>query len=98
MVLDLLMPGMDGFEFLKRFRRSRSGRGTPVIVWTDKDLTQEERVRLKRSAQAVVLKSQGTAALLEEVRTHVPLPHAADARPAGRPLIPPPTGPPGGAR
>jgi CheY-like chemotaxis protein len=39
-VLDLLLPGMDGFELLKRFRRSAAGRGTPVIVWTAKDLTR----------------------------------------------------------
>ncbi|MGE5306113.1 MAG: response regulator, partial [Alphaproteobacteria bacterium] len=38
-VLDLMMPEMNGFEFLKRFRKSRSGRRTPVIVWTGKDLT-----------------------------------------------------------
>jgi CheY-like chemotaxis protein len=74
-VLDLLLPGMDGFEFLNRFRRSKSGHGIPVIVWTVKDLTEEERARLKASAQAVVLKSQGgTAALLEELRAYLPSP------------------------
>ena len=39
-ILDLYMPGMDGFGFLERFRAMAAGHGTPVIVWTGKDLTQ----------------------------------------------------------
>ena len=39
-VLDLLMPGMSGFEFLERFAGSEPRAGaSPVIVWTAKDLT-----------------------------------------------------------
>ena len=72
-MLDLLMPGMDGFEFLRRFRGTESGRHTPVIVWTVKDLTAEERHRLQASAQAVVLKGAGsTAALLEQLSSLLP--------------------------
>ena len=72
-VLDLLMPGMDGFEFLDRFRRTGYGRRTPVIVWTNKDLSLDEQERLRASAQGVVLKSQGgTAPLLEALEAHLP--------------------------
>jgi CheY-like chemotaxis protein len=72
-VLDLLMPGMDGFEFLDRFRRTGTGRRTPVIVWTNKDLSLHEQERLHASAQAVVLKSRGgTALLLEALEAHLP--------------------------
>ncbi|MBI2187147.1 MAG: response regulator [Acidobacteria bacterium] len=71
-ILDLLMPGMDGFEFLRRFRRTKQGRHTPVIVWTVKDLTAEERARLQASAQAVVLKGAGSSAeLLADIETHM---------------------------
>ena len=71
-VLDLLMPGMDGFTFLERLRRTATGRRTPVIVWTVKDLSADERRRLKGSAQAVVQKGQGgTAALLAQLQTYV---------------------------
>jgi signal transduction histidine kinase/DNA-binding response OmpR family regulator len=76
-VLDLLMPEMDGFEFLERFRRTPAGRATPVIVWTAKDLTDEDYGRLAASAQAVVRKSEGgTGTLIDELRTCI-------ARPAG---------------
>jgi CheY-like chemotaxis protein len=71
-ILDLLMPGMDGFDFLDRFRSTPQGRATPVIVWTAKDLTGEDYGRLAASAQGVVLKRQGGAgALIEELRLHV---------------------------
>ncbi|MBI2896427.1 MAG: PAS domain S-box protein [Deltaproteobacteria bacterium] len=70
-VLDLLMPGMDGFEFLRRLRRAKHGRRVPVIVWTVKDLTAEERERLQATAQAVVAKdAESTSSLLEELRAH----------------------------
>ena len=83
LVLDLVMPDLDGFEFLTRFRQSAIGRRTPVIVWTVKDLTREERRQLEAAAQAIVLKSQGTAALVEELAAYVPSPGGREARRAG---------------
>jgi CheY-like chemotaxis protein len=70
-ILDLSMPGMDGFEFLERFRGMAEGRGTPVIIWTVRDLTAEDHARLAASAQAVVLKG-GTGRLIEEIQAYVP--------------------------
>jgi len=59
---------MDGFEFLSRFRRTPAGPGTPVIVWTAKELTDDDERRLAQSAQAVVLKrDDGTRRLLDEL-------------------------------
>src|SRR5207245_11032836 len=63
-ILDLSMPGMDGFEFLEHFRGTAAGRNTPVIVWTVKDLTAVDHGRLAAWAQAVVQKG-GTERLLE---------------------------------
>jgi PAS domain S-box-containing protein len=57
-IVDLLMPGMDGFEFLKRFRRLAGCELSPAIVWTMKDLTAEDNARLHRLAQAVVAKGE----------------------------------------
>jgi PAS domain S-box-containing protein len=68
-VLDLLMPGIDGFQFLERLRAQPATQKTPVLVWTSKDLTAEDRARLKRSAHGVVPKGQaGAQALLEDLR------------------------------
>jgi protein-histidine pros-kinase len=66
-VLDLLMPGMNGWEFLRRLRERKDGRRVPVIAWTAKEPSEEERRTLTGLAQAVVLKSAGLAPLLHEV-------------------------------
>jgi CheY-like chemotaxis protein len=81
-VLDLMMPGVDGFAFLDRFRQSSTGQATPVIVWTAKDLTAEDHARLSSSAQAVVLKREGsTRSLIDELRGYVPALTRDSARP-----------------
>ncbi len=66
-VLDLVMPGLDGYAFLDRLRGRPATRETPVLVWSVKDLDPADAARLK-SAQAVVQKGQGTAALLDHLR------------------------------
>jgi signal transduction histidine kinase/DNA-binding response OmpR family regulator len=67
-VLDLLMPGMTGFEFLEEFRTTDAARSVPVIVWTSKDLAADELARLRRSAHAVVAKGHdGNARVLAEL-------------------------------
>jgi PAS domain S-box-containing protein len=72
-VLDLLMAPMNGFEFLDRLRHTSAGRKIPVIVWTVKDLSEEERQGLRASAQAVVFRNQdGAAALLDELHRYLP--------------------------
>jgi signal transduction histidine kinase/CheY-like chemotaxis protein len=45
-LLDLMMPEMDGFEFLSRMRANESWRHIPVVVVTAKTLTTEDRARL----------------------------------------------------
>ena len=71
LVVDLLLPGMSGFEFLLRLRREAWGARVPVIVWTEKQLTVTERARLLESAQAVVAKGEaGLAGLLDAIRAH----------------------------
>jgi CheY-like chemotaxis protein len=56
-LLDLMMPDVDGFEFLSRLRSSESGRETPVLVVTAMDLDTQQRERLRQQAAAVVSKS-----------------------------------------
>jgi signal transduction histidine kinase/DNA-binding response OmpR family regulator len=68
-LLDLMMPQMDGFEFLGALHADAAWREIPVIVITAKDLTPEERERLNGSVVRIVQK--GTYAereLLNEVR------------------------------
>ena len=75
-VLDLVMPAMSGFEFLRRFRRTRRGRQTPVIVWTSKNLTESERVELRSAANAVTRKDEEAHDLVHEIRSILRAPQA----------------------
>jgi signal transduction histidine kinase/CheY-like chemotaxis protein len=55
-VLDLMMPRMDGFEFLDRLRSTESGRGVPVVILTAKVLTTEEERLLRSGSSAIIHK------------------------------------------
>ena len=67
-ILDVVIPEINGFEFLKRFRNTQAGRRTPVIVWTGKDLTSAERRHLQSTADSVVMKSEVADELLRELK------------------------------
>jgi CheY-like chemotaxis protein len=56
LIVDLLMPEMDGFMFIERFRAKPENRLVPVMVWTVKDLTTAERRRLLDKVQIVIAK------------------------------------------
>jgi CheY-like chemotaxis protein/two-component sensor histidine kinase len=67
-LLDLMMPEMDGFAFLEQFRRIPDARSIPVIVLTAKDITAEDRRRLNGYVEQIVQKGPNTPALLNELR------------------------------
>ena len=68
-VLDLMMPEMDGFEFVARLRGREEWRGIPVVVVTAKDITREDRLRLDGCVAQVIQKEEhGRDALLAEIR------------------------------
>jgi len=70
-LLDLMMPEMDGFEFMDEFRRHRDWQGIPVIVVTAKELTQEDHERLNgwvvRILEKGSLSAQQLLAEIQEV-------------------------------
>jgi signal transduction histidine kinase/CheY-like chemotaxis protein len=68
-LLDLMMPVMDGFGFLVEMRARPEWQHIPVIVVTAKDLTPDDRQRLSGQVEKVLEKSPFTSEqLLEQVR------------------------------
>lgn len=64
-LLDIMMPEMDGFEFMRRFRKERK---TPVIMLTARVDETDKVVGLELGADDYVTKPFGMAELLARVR------------------------------
>jgi signal transduction histidine kinase/DNA-binding response OmpR family regulator len=78
-LLDLMMPELDGFGFLEELRRVPAWRDIPVIVLTAKELTDEDRQRLQGSVEKILEKgAYDRQSLLQEIRGLI----AASAPPA----------------
>jgi len=84
-LLDLMMPVMDGTSFLQVLRRDRKFRNTPVIVLTGKDLHPEEASSLRNAGAVLTMKGEGISPQLQRLVRTV-LEHRRD------PVVP---GPPG---
>ena len=68
-VLDLMMPELDGFEFAEQVQLHDEWKLIPIIVLTAKDINAAERMRLNGYVESILLKSGNTRqALLEHVR------------------------------
>ena len=67
-LLDLMMPGMDGFAVLKELRNSSDWAGIPVVVVTAMDMTRADRERLGPQAALIRKDSADMRDLLAEVR------------------------------
>src|SRR5439155_1787204 len=85
MVVDLLLPGVDGGKLIEEVKMDARHRDLPIVVYTGKELSPSEEKRLKRYAESVIVKSgiQSPEKLLEDTvtflhRVHEKLP--AEAR------------------
>jgi CheY-like chemotaxis protein len=68
-LLDLMMPEMDGFEFAAQVRRNIEWRLIPVVVVTARDLSSEDRRRLSGSVETILRKTgDSREALLHQLR------------------------------
>jgi threonine synthase len=69
-ILDLMMPEVDGFAVLDALRSNRETANIPVIVATAKELTVDEKSRLQGQIQSLMLKGDFlNDEFLEEVRS-----------------------------
>jgi DNA-binding response OmpR family regulator len=68
-LLDLMMPKMNGFEFVAELHKHDEWQSIPIVVITARDVTIEDRVRLDGYVEKVLLKrTLSEDALLAEIR------------------------------
>ncbi len=68
-LLDLMMPTMDGFTFVTELRKHPAWRSIPIVVLTAKDITAADRLRLNGYVEKIVQKgAYSREQLLAEVR------------------------------
>ncbi len=71
--LDIMMPVMDGFEFLTIFQNRSEWKDIPVVVITSKDLIAEERQQLGGAVKKVIQKGEFTPEkLLKQISYLIP--------------------------
>jgi CheY-like chemotaxis protein len=68
-ILDLQLPDMTGFDCLERMEHAAEGRATPpVIIYTARELTEQENSRLSRYTGSIIIKgAKSPERLLDEV-------------------------------
>jgi CheY-like chemotaxis protein len=71
-LLDLMMPEMDGFTFLDKLRERDLARDCPVLVVTAADLSEADHKRLNGGVEVILKKGADTGQLLEHVRRLIP--------------------------
>jgi signal transduction histidine kinase/DNA-binding response OmpR family regulator/HAMP domain-containing protein len=57
MVVDLVLPGLDGIGLIAKVRERDAWKTLPIVVYTGKDLAPDEEAKLKQLASSVVVKS-----------------------------------------
>ena len=77
-LLDVMMPFMDGYEVLARLRDNPTTRDTPVIFVTGMDSSEDETKGLERGAVDYIAKPYSPSIVLARIHTHLELKHARD--------------------
>lgn len=78
LILDLRLPKLSGFEVIEALEKDKIHPPLPVIVYTGADLSEEERLQLRRVAVNIILKDASSPGrLLAEIALFLHLPQDA---------------------
>jgi len=70
-ILDIMMPGMNGYEVCERIKQHEESKHTAVIFLTAKDLSKDFETALNQNADWYVLKPYDPASLLQKVKLSI---------------------------
>ena len=76
-LLDIMMPGLDGWETLESLKTNEATRGIPVVIFSARDLDDDSQVKRARGADAYLRKPFEPGKLLQLVRGHLKVPEPA---------------------
>lgn len=68
-LLDLLLPGMNGFEICRRLRKEPATHRTPIVIMTAKVLPVDFDIRLELGANDFIVKPFSVREVVEQVRS-----------------------------
>ena len=69
LVLDVMLPGLDGYEILRRLRDDRRTRALPILMLTAKGQRENRETALDFGADAFITKPFANAEIIEAVET-----------------------------
>lgn len=68
-ILDLNLPGMKGYDWMKKIKSQTKMGDIPIIIYSGKDLSEEEEAKLKEFANTIIIKNEYSyLRLLDEVQ------------------------------
>ncbi len=67
-ILDIMMPGIDGFTILKKIRDDQNIKSIPVIIYTGKAYQVDKKKALFLGANSFLAKPVKGAVIIEEVK------------------------------
>jgi CheY-like chemotaxis protein len=70
-VLDLGLPGLTGWQVIDHLKTNKALQATPLLVYTARDLTRKDELRLGRSAKSIVIKEVRSPERLREEVTAI---------------------------
>ncbi len=77
-ILDLRLPDMSGFDVLKSINENNSDELPPIIIYTGKEITNEEQIELDKYSASIIIKGAGSPErLLDDVSLFL---HSVESR------------------
>jgi DNA-binding response OmpR family regulator len=71
LLLDIMMPNIDGFTILKSIREKKELDKLPVIIYTSKAYPVDQKKALSLGATAYLIKPLKGSEIIEEIRKHI---------------------------
>jgi CheY-like chemotaxis protein len=79
-VLDLGLPGLSGWRVIEELQANQELRSTPVVVYTGRDLTRKEEIKLGKAAKSIVIKDARSPERLKQEISSILQGAAEDSR------------------